>query len=516
MDLKLKFNINLIATYSILLVLILSTILISYILFNTFWGDPSIYLVYAKNIAAGEFFSFNPGDFSSGATSPLWAFILATGFLIGNGVLISKIISLFFVIIALLISYKASLTISKSKIGSAISVGFLWYFLAFSGIFIYESGLTVCLISILIIINYYIIKKGREKYIFYLGVIWSILPLVRPESMIITILNVLLLIYIHKQNFKTIYKIIGIFLISLIPIVSYFSYSYLKTGFLSTSTFGRSSSLRIISEYVSNASYNALFEFLTYPTVIMGFFIGTYGIIKEYKNNHWILFLFLTTSIAYFLIFMVYSPLNNPLDIQRYLIPVIPFLIPFISLGIMKFIKITNNFKIGTIIIVSLITLTLIIVPIVSFIVTYQELNEETLKFDDVTDKDMINYLNNYAEPNATVLAYEVQDRYYLRNDLKLLSMDGITDGKVIPYLFNHNITGFLWKYKPNYLIVNKAVYLPMYSNSIIRQVIDDIGNKEGESVKIDGIIFKNIKINNKPLNSEFWGYTEIYELKYQ
>ena len=51
---------------------------------NTFWGDPTIYLVYSKNIAKGDFFSFNPQTFSSGSTSPLWALILSISFLFDN------------------------------------------------------------------------------------------------------------------------------------------------------------------------------------------------------------------------------------------------------------------------------------------------------------------------------------------------------------------------------------------------------------------------------------------------
>ncbi len=43
--------------------------------------DPYIYLVYARNTAAGHFLTYNPGDpASSGATSLLWTLLLALGF----------------------------------------------------------------------------------------------------------------------------------------------------------------------------------------------------------------------------------------------------------------------------------------------------------------------------------------------------------------------------------------------------------------------------------------------------
>ena len=41
-----------------------------FLLKDIWWGDPMIYLCFGKNIAQGSY-SFNPGVFSSGATSPL-------------------------------------------------------------------------------------------------------------------------------------------------------------------------------------------------------------------------------------------------------------------------------------------------------------------------------------------------------------------------------------------------------------------------------------------------------------
>lgn len=497
--------------------LILSTVIIAYILLDTFWGDSSIYLVYAKNIAGGNLFSFNLGEFSSGATSPLWAMILSVGFLFGNGVLLSKIISLIFVILALLLTYKASVMITKSRIGSAIGVGFLWYFLAFSGILIYESGLTVSLISILLILNYFLIQKEKKSYIWALGVIWALLPLVRPESIIILFLNVFLVIFIYRKNKKDIYALITAFLVSLIPILIYFSYSYIETGVISASTYCRTFSLRSIAVSYPDSVYNSFYGFFTYPPVLMGFFMAIYGLVNELKQKkndvYWLMFLFLTVLISFILIFTIYSPLNKPLDVQRYMIPAVPFIIPFISLGVSKLIKLSSKLKLAPVLVLFVI-LALVIVPPLAFAATYSPLSQMPLKFDDITEKNTVTYLNNVAGYNDTVLAFEVQDRYYLRPDLKILSLDGITDGKIAPFLSKEDIAGFLWKYKPRYWIANKAVYLPVYY-STLGYVVNKTGSKEGSSIKIDGITFKNIKVRNEPLNSQFWGCTQLYELSY-
>ena len=76
---------------------------IGIVLFGTFWGDPVIYLPYARNIASGDFFSYNPGEFSSGSTSPLWAVLLSIPYLAGTGHGGAKVFSLLFTLGAALL-----------------------------------------------------------------------------------------------------------------------------------------------------------------------------------------------------------------------------------------------------------------------------------------------------------------------------------------------------------------------------------------------------------------------------
>lgn len=502
--------------YIILAFILTFTILIASILYNTFWSDSAIYLVYAKNIAAFDFFSFNPGEFSTGSTSPIWAIILSFGFLLGNGVIYSKIISLVLVLAAIILTFHTSSVISNYKLGSAVGVGFLWYFLAFSGIMIYESGLTVCIISELILLNYYYLNKGRKNYLWFIGFIWMLLPLIRPECITILLFNLILLIYFNRGEIKYIIKAFVIALLSLIPFSAYYIYSYLISGILSVSSYSRSYALNVYVNYLPFSRYEAFIIFFTYPVVLMGFFIGAYGIFKtRNKKLNWLIYLFFTTLLSFIAIFMFYSPINNPLEYQRYMVYVIPFLVPFISMGIKELMILTSKSKIASLSLVSLIIITLVLVYPLNSLQTYTNMSEMTLKFDDVTEKNAAMYLNEIASPNSAILAYEVQDRYFLRDDLKVISLDGITDGKIVPYLKNDDITGFLWKYKPKYFIANKALNLPSYSGSILANALNKTRNQEGSSIKINGITFKNIKINYKLANPVFWSYIAIYELTY-
>jgi hypothetical protein len=201
------------------------------------------------------------------------------------------------------------------------------------------------------------------------------------------------------------------------------------------------------------------------------------------------------------------------IDAKRYILPIIPFFIIFLGIGISKILS-TYKFSFN-IILISLLVLAIVFLPIIGLIDNAIDLKQKNLAFNTITEKNIIENINSMAEPNATILTFEVQDRFYLRKDLKILSMDGITDGKIAPYLANKDISGFLWKYKPKYWIANKATSLPFFSDSIFSEVIEKTGQKEGKEIIIDGIKFKNIKIRKDNANSKFWGYTQIYELNY-
>lgn len=503
------------AAYSILLFIFLITIIGGYLLFDTFWGDSSIYLVYAKNIANLDFLSFNPGEFSSGATSPLWAFILSLGFICGDFLSFTKIISLIFTLISLLTTYYAAFIMSKSKISSSIATGFLFYFLAFPGLIGYESSFIVVLVSILIILNYKFISNNDNKFLWLMGSIWLLMPLVRPDSFIIIFLNLIILVIIIRNDKRLISLLLLTFSLSIIPSILYFGYSYLELGIFSTSSNCRTFLLKHTAQ-VYNEIYYWPFRLLLEIPIVLGFFVGLYGSFKVAKKDiglSWLVFFGLTSLIIYILIFTFYSPPYDIFESKRYLLPVIPFFVIFISQGISTLLK-SYPKKLFKIIFIFLLFLGLVVFPSVVIINNFLNLRESGLTFDEITEKNTIEYMNNIVEPNSTILTFEVQSRYYLREDLKILSLDGITDGKIAPYMPNGDIESFLWRYKPRYWIANEAVDLPFFSDSILGEVVNKTGKKEGSSINIGNITFKNIKTRDEPMN-ELWGYTQIYKLEY-
>jgi hypothetical protein len=137
--------------------------------------------------------------------------------------------------------------------------------------------------------------------------------------------------------------------------------------------------------------------------------------------------------------------------------------------------------------------------------------------FDTIAEKNMIEYVNKEAEPHSTLLTYEVQDRYYLRQDINLLSLDGITDGKVAPYLSTSKMDEFLKKYRPNYWLANDAVnYRPYLQKSILKNVLDSLTNFNKDTVQISDITFIKIYTNPAPKRKSFAHSNYLFRIKYR
>jgi len=114
------------------------------VLLRTFYGDPNIYLIYARNIARGDLFAFNPGEFSSGSTGPLWALVLAVAFLLPKSIVVAKSLSLVVTLAAFWLTYRACLKVSDSAAGSVLAAGAVAWAGAFHGLMLYESSLMQC------------------------------------------------------------------------------------------------------------------------------------------------------------------------------------------------------------------------------------------------------------------------------------------------------------------------------------------------------------------------------------
>jgi hypothetical protein len=114
--------------------------------------DTYIHLQYARSIARGHPFAYHPGDgFSTGSTSPLYAILLAPGFLVGlDGLQLVPVVIVLggvWLLLSLLLILRLGRQLEHPIAGQAAAVlwgswGFTWFCL-YGGM---ETGLYVCLI----------------------------------------------------------------------------------------------------------------------------------------------------------------------------------------------------------------------------------------------------------------------------------------------------------------------------------------------------------------------------------
>lgn len=177
---------------------------------SKFNGDASLYLVYAQNIAHGYGWSFNPGVFSSGATSPLWPLVLALAFVFSHPELGAKIISFAVFILGIYVGRKALPKSFTSDAGLLFIFAFGFPFAAQN----FEVGLTLCAMFLLL--------SGSPYGI-------MLLPLARPEGIVFS----LWAIWKSKKRWAV---------LLLIPILAWWTFGRIRTGEISSSIMSRSDS----------------------------------------------------------------------------------------------------------------------------------------------------------------------------------------------------------------------------------------------------------------------------------
>lgn len=177
---------------------------------DAYIGDPVIYLAYAQNLASGRGFPIlNPGEFSSGLTSPLWGLITTVCFLFPQPQVAAHFLGLSVLLTAL---YVGRRTLPKNDL-SDIGLAVLFSLAVVNSIYFYETPLMLCMCFLMI--------SGNP---------WAIglLPWVRPEGIFI---SVAYSIYTHR------YKPLW----GLVPIALYWLLSWYLTGYFATSVVFRSS-----------------------------------------------------------------------------------------------------------------------------------------------------------------------------------------------------------------------------------------------------------------------------------
>jgi hypothetical protein len=198
----------------------------------------------------------------------------------------------------------------------------------------------------------------------------------------------------------------------------------------------------------------------------------------------------------------------------RYLLPSLPFLAAMASVGLSDLMS--AGFRGRHRWMVAALVGALFLVPAFGALKFALRERNRGWDFDTVIEKAAAEWLGDHAHPGATILTHEVQLRYGLRRDLRVLSIDGITDGKILPFLDTGDMRAFLMLHRPDYWVANDSVLARSYlAKSILGRVVEAIGGSEGDSIEVDGIRFTSLKLNQVPPVEGFAGWRQVVALSY-
>ena len=494
-----------------------------FVLRRTWNGDASIYLPYARSTAAGDPFSFNPSEFSSGSTSPLWAVLLAIPVGLSSALGALKAFFALFSAVAYAVTFGAAASIGRSWLGAAIGSSLLVTTLTRPAAVGFESSLVVALVAASLWLGARLAERDRlsRRALLPLVVVWAALPLARPEAALLVMIELVALCLVRRHARREVITLFACACLAALPAIAYFGYSILDLGVVSTSTAGRSAWLREHGNrlgplYVSDFAIRYLF---TSP-VVYAFVPGIAGLLllARERATRFAAGYALAGVAAYLLLLTFVSP--GFLDTGRYLLPISPFVV----LGIAALARALAEQRVALAAAVLLGGL-LIVRPAVQVLVDDAPAIRDTpYTFDNNLERGAADVLNREAAPGSTVLAYEVQVRWFLRPDLRVLSLDGITDGKVLPYSRRNDLRGFLLHYRPRYWVADPTADPPepgadrpgYITNSPLGRAMSALSaDRSRRVVEEDGIRFTVLARRARPLPYPFGPWTAVLELSY-
>jgi hypothetical protein len=481
---------------------------------HTFLGDPTIYLIYARNAAHGDLFSFNPHQFSSGSTSPLWSLVLAIPYALGAGAVGAKIVAGIVTVLGVVTVAWSVSRVTGSWLAAALGTAFFAISVAFWGAMMYESPLNGAAIaaSIVAVAGAARAREPSRRELVALGGIWAVLPVTRPDTTLVVAIERLVLVGVGWSGPRRAARLVVTALAAAIPSLLYFGCSLLTLGTPSVSSESRSFALAEYARvwhgiHYSQAALNYLSS-VKIPMIVGG--VGLMLLMRRPATRVMGL-TGLAVCAAYALTVTLVAPVTS--DVQRYLLPVDPF----VALGIaVVLIEWARQLRRSAAPDARLLRVPAREALVVSAVLVLANLGGKLLApvdravaysrfgytLDTIVQHDAAEIVNRTAPPHATVLDYEVQDRYDLRPNLRLLALDGLTDGRVMPYLEHDHLLRFLRRYRPTYWIAGDALdYRPSLRRSALHPIYVALRRSHGHTqMTHDGIRFTVIARRHTPL----------------
>jgi hypothetical protein len=279
------------------------------------WGlaldDSWIHMVFARNLASGNGFSFNPHQPVSGATSPLWVFLMAAVFMLGIGPIWgAKLVGVVLLVGSCFFVYRITLRLTTDRHASLFAslVVALSPYLTWGAL----SGMETSLYTFLSIFGIwvhvrYLRSDGIRRYL--PTVVFTLAGLARPECFLLLLFS-WLDILIHnlrsrRRRLTGVRELLGYAMHPLLFVVitsPWFIFNYLTTGGFFPNTYGAKvgsgglfgaistgnlsaalTSLSIKPLYMFFISVMVLFK--SSPVLLAFFAVGLFVVIRHYPRS---------------------------------------------------------------------------------------------------------------------------------------------------------------------------------------------------------------------------------------
>ncbi len=413
--------------------LLLISIVIAFIFFNTVSGDASIYFTFANNFFDLPF-SYSQGKVSFGATSPLYTVYLAIIYSIGGSswIAIAKILNLMIIYFGFVLIL---IQIPRDKHNPGLLV-----LLAVASINLYLTGLQLYETPLVFLSSALILSGIRQQNYGLLSWVSGMLYLIRPE---LALFSVLIWIYLAiKKQLLTNSLLI---LLSMIPAIAYHWYMYDMTGgVLPSSVVGRSLNAIEAGSYLERLLETIRWvlrpEGLIY---LFYFFTVVIFAIKDIKK--------LFSLEKYFpgalLLLFILSPPGQ--YINRYLLPVTPFII-WHMIVLWQSLKINKRT-------LNIAGMAIAIAIFAGIFVIKDKITRFDSDYDELMLKGLAAKMNKITTPDDKLLIYEIQSQYFL--EAQCISMDGIVGREFHNVLTGkENLKEFIEKEDVDYIVTMNSI----------------------------------------------------------
>ena len=400
--------------------------------------DNYIYLQYARHFIEHGEFSFNLGEKSYAFTSPLWEIIYIIVYYFIRSEYIAPFLSFSFAAATILFCYFSLKNLFREKLLLLPII----IIISFDPIFIKHifNGMEttfVSFLSYLIILG--VIITGKVKREFLLGLIFGLFILVRPESLILSLLTLLYFLLSGRLALKGLLKITASALVVCLP---WFLFAYIYFGKFLPDTFGAKG-----GDYPLGASFfKNLFDVFM---IFGGNYIALF-ILSLFSINRFVSF-FKSDKLKYCLFFLIvvsyvlfYSlVISNETVYARYLCLPAPIIIILFILFIKDISVPPSSLKIKYFLAAFLLIITSVF---------YSRFDKQLLENAKAIQSNIILWVIENT-PQNSFISYGAIGELGYKTQRRIFDPQGLLNRGISSYNVSGRIVDYYRLKKPNYLI---------------------------------------------------------------